>query len=135
VSRSREIEALVIFRVHRRPAADFVSDKPQIRRDAPDVADFASVVGRALGETAFRPEDRGERLFEVTAGSRRIGLGKGFEVVEEVARHAVHRESEEPAAAQISEIDEDAVLDCFSVGVDADGFAPILVRIHRTFED
>ena len=127
MSRSREIETLIIFRVHRRPAADFVPDKPQVRRDAPDVANLSRVVRRALGETAFRPKDRGERLIEVSVGDRWVALRKGLEVFEEVTRHAVHRQAEESNDTELSYVNEGPIFDGFCVCVDADGFAEEVV--------
>src|SRR5439155_15981152 len=59
------VRELVVLRVHSGPAADFVPDKPQLRRDAVDIPDLTRVARITCRKAALRPQDGSEGSIEV----------------------------------------------------------------------
>jgi len=121
---------LVILRVHGRPAADLVPDEPEFRRDAVDIADLSGIAGIALGKTALRLEDRGQRLVEVAVEESGLAVYERLQIIEEVPGHTVHREPEEGDVRP--DFDEDAVVEGFAVGVGRNDLPEEIVKSGRS---
>ena len=117
------LAALVVLQIHRSPAVELVPDKPEVRRDANDIADFPGVVGRPLGKAALRLEDRGESPPEAAVESGGFRFDKWSEVVKEVPRHPIDGKPLETDPGELGEVHEESVLDPLRVSVDAYGRA------------
>jgi len=76
-------EVLVVLRVHGGPAAYLVTDQPEVRRDAIDVADLPGVARVALGEGTLCSQNRGECPAKVPIEEVRLSLNTGLKIVEE----------------------------------------------------
>ncbi len=118
---------LVVRRVHRGPATQFVPDEPEVRRNLVYIPDLARVVRASFGEAALRREDRGERPPETPAVCGGFTFDEGLKVVEEATGYPVHGESEESDTDELAEVDEVAILECLDIRVDADRFAEEVV--------
>jgi hypothetical protein len=110
---------LVVLRVHGGPAADLVSDEPQLRRDA--VPDLAGVARIARGKAALCPDDRGEGSIEVAVEQRSFGFNERPKVVEEMPRHTVDRQP--PKHNARVEFGEKPIFERFRVRVGRNYFA------------